>query len=290
MHDMDWDNIRYFLALARTGTVAAAARTLGVNQTTVSRRITALEQQLDRALFVRSGKGWLLTGGGEQLVILAEHMAEQASAIRRQALADSQALSGLLRVTVADVCTQRLVMPALEAFTRQYPDVELEVVATREELNLALREADVALRATDKPPVNLVGKSVGTLSYGVYATEENRARIEADPQRDDLACITWLGDGHSRPAWVEKSFPNLRRLYRTNELGVIVQMAEHGMGLAQIPCVLGERSPHLHRVAARHVEAGWGLWVLSHVDVRTTARVRIFRDFLWQSLQRQPYI
>lgn len=134
------------------GSVTAAAHVMGVNQTTVSRRISALEDYLGKDLFIRSGKRWLLTTIGEQLVETAERMAEEANAIQCHVLADSQELSGLLRITVADVCTQHLAMPAVKAFTQQYPDVDLEIIATRDELNLTAREADVALRTTDEPP------------------------------------------------------------------------------------------------------------------------------------------
>jgi len=130
MHKLDWDGIHYFLEVVRTGSVSAAALSLNVNQTTVSRRIIALEEHFGKNLFVRSGKRWLITTVGERLISAAEHMAEEADIIGRYVVADSQELSGLLRITVADVCTQHLVTPALKAFTQQYPDVDLEVIAT----------------------------------------------------------------------------------------------------------------------------------------------------------------
>ncbi|MEA3278052.1 MAG: LysR family transcriptional regulator [Pseudomonadota bacterium] len=287
MHSQDWDNVRYFLEVVRSGSVTQAARRLDVNQTTVSRRITALEDRLGKKLFDRFGNGWVITPVGERLVTSAENMAEEANTIERHVLADSQELSGKLRVTIADVCSQYLVMPALQAFAQQYPDVDLEIIATRDALDLAAREADVALRSTDEPPPNLVGRRIGQLAYAIYGTRAILERMQADPDRGDVPCITWLGDGHTRPPWIEKSFPKTRRVYRTSELGVMLQMARKGLGMAQMPRVLVEPDPLLHRIPARYVEAGWGLWVLSHVDLRTTARVRIFRDFLVEELEKQ---
>jgi DNA-binding transcriptional LysR family regulator len=287
MHKLDWDGVHYFLEVVRAGSVSGAAQALGVNQTTVSRRITALEGHLGKSLFVRTGKRWLITTVGEHLIAAAESMAEDANTIERHVMADSQELSGLLRVTVADVCTQHLAMPALKAFTQQYPDVDLEIIATRDELNLAAREADVALRTTDEPPPNLVGKRIGRLAYAVYGTREILERVQNDPTGSDVPCITWIGDGSTRPPWIEKSFPDTRRVYRTSELNLMLQMVSQGMGMAQMPCVFCEPDPLLHRIPARHVEHGWGLWVLSHVDLRTTARVRIFRDFLVAELEKQ---
>lgn len=283
---MDWDNVRHFLEVVHTGSVTRAAKRLGVNQTTVSRRISALEHELGANLFERSGKNWLITAVGEHLMGAAENMAEEADSIKRHALAESQDLSGVLRITVADVCTQRLAMPALRSFAQQYPDVDLEIIATSAELNLAAREADVALRTTDTPPANLVGKRIGRLAYAIYGNRETRDRMWNDPDSGDAPCITWIGDGTTRPAWIEKSFPNTRHVYRTSELGLMLQMVSQGMGMAQMPCVFGESEPSLYRIPARYVEPGWGLWVLSHVDLRTTARVRIFRDFLVAELEK----
>ena len=287
MQKLNWDDIQHFLETVRTGSMSRAAQRLGVNQTTVSRRIAALEAHLGKQLFERSAHGRVLTPVGERLVGAAEQMADEAHAIERQVMAESLELSGVLRVTVADVCTQALAMPAIQSFARQYPEVDLEIIATRDVLDLAAREADVALRSTDTPPPNLVGRRIARLAYAVYGAPEMLERVQTEPDGDSIACITWVGDGHSRPPWIEKSFPNTRRVYRTSELGVMLQMARLGTGIAQIPCALGDPEPGLQRIPARYVEPGWGLWVLSHVDLRTTARVRIFKDFLVAALEQQ---
>jgi DNA-binding transcriptional LysR family regulator len=165
--------------------------------------------------------------------------------------------------------------------------VDMEVIATRNVLDLAAREADVALRSTDEPPPNLVGKRIARLAYAIYGTRAVLDRVKAEPNGGEIPCITWIGDGRTRPPWIEKSFPKTRRIYRTSELGVMLQMARLGTGMAQIPGALGDPDPALHRIPARHVEPGWGLWVLSHVDLRTTARVRIFKNFLVEELEKQ---
>lgn len=287
MHDLDWDNVRHFLEVVRSGSVTRAAQNLGVNQTTVSRRIASLEGHLGKKLFDRSGNGCLITPVGERLVASAEQMAEEAHAIERQILVDSQELSGRLRITVADVCSQHLAIPAIKAFIHRYPEVDIEIIATNDLLDLAAREADVALRSTNEPPSNVVGKRVGRLAYAVYGTQESLQGVQRDTDGAECPCITWSGDGQTRPAWIEKSFPKTQRVYRTNSLGVMLKMAVEGIGMAQLPCVLGDEEPSLHRIPARYVEPGWGLWVLSHVDLRTTARVRIFRDFLVAHLESQ---
>jgi DNA-binding transcriptional LysR family regulator len=286
-HGIDWRDVRYFLEVVRSGSVTQAAIHLGVNHTTVSRRITALEDRLGKNLFERSGRGWVITPAAEQVVAFAESMAEDASNIERQILADSHELSGLLRVTAADHCIERLIMPTMRKFTQRYPQINLELIATADEVDLSAREADVALRGTDNPPPNLVGKRIARIGFALYAIKALIERVSADPEAEDIPCITWVGDGHTRPHWIEKNFPKTQRIYRTTSVGAMLGMAREGIGIASVACVLGDPDPVLGRVPAKYVEPGPELWVLSHVDLRTTARVRIFRDFLVEELKSQ---
>jgi len=287
MHTLDWDDIRHFLEVVRAGSATQAAVRLGVNHTTVYRRIAVLEDKLGKDLFERANSGWVITPVGERIVAYAESMAEEANNIARQVLADSHELRGLLRVTAADHCLERLAMPAIQKFIQRYPEINLEVIATADEVDLAAREADVALRGTDKPPPNLVGKRIGQIAFATYGTQELKQQAEADPDGEDIPCITWVGDGHTRPPWIEKSFPNTRYIYRTTSFSTMLAMACEGIGIAQLSCVLGDPDPRLQRIQARLVEPGTGLWILSHVDLRTTARVRIFRDFLFEELEKK---
>lgn len=282
MQPLDWDNIRHFLQVVHAGSVRQASLQLGVNQTTVSRRISALETQLGNKLFDRSVNGWLITAVGERLIETAEHMEEEAHTIERFALAENQELVGRLRLTVGDICTQQLVMPAIESFIQKYPEVDLEILATRSDLNLTAREADIALRATDNPPENLMGKRIATLAFAVYGNKElyKRTTNNGSP----ASCITWIGDSHTKPPWIEKSCPSTPRIYRTSELSVMYQMTKQGLGFAQMPCALCDPDSELIRIPVKYVEPGWGLWLLSHVDLRTTARVRIFKEFLQEEL------
>ncbi len=287
MHILDWNDVRFFLEVVHSGSVSRAAQHLGVNQTTVSRRISALEDHLGKQLFDRSGHSWVITPVGEKLVSSAETMADEADTIERHVMADSQELSGQLCVTVGGITTQHLVMPALRVFTQRYPNVDLKIIPTQDDLDLAAREADIAVRLTDEPPLNLVGKRIGQLAYSIYGTQEILKEVETNRDNCDVPCITWVGDGHTRALWIERSFSKTRRVYRTSEMGVMLQMVKHGTGIAQIPCVLGDPDPSLHRIPARYIESGWSLWVLSHVDLRTTARVRLFKELLVEELEKQ---
>ena len=284
LHQLDWDDIRHFLEVVRSGSVTRAAERLGCNQSTVSRRIAALERRLSTNLFDRgNGSGWAITPTGERLSATAEQMAEQADTLQRQIISDATEIRGPVRLTLGDCSLQDLVMPAIKQFLEEYPGVNLELIATDEVLNLANREADVALRLTDEPPANVVGKRIATIRYQVYGTL--RWLEEFQVGQRDLPCITWLGDGQTLPPWIRKNFPDTKRVYRVNNAALALGMARHGIGLVQIPCMMGDLTRGIHRIPVDYVEEGWGLWVLSHVDLRTTARVRMFRDCLVKELE-----
>lgn len=287
MQNIDWNDIRHFLEVIRSGSVSKAAIRLDVNHTTVSRRIKSLENQLGHALFDRSNNDWKVTPAGELITAYAESMSENVSTIERQVLADSHELRGTLRVTTASHCLEQLAMPAIHKFIKQFPEIDLEVIVSADELNLASREADVALRGTDQPPPNLLGKRITQIGMAVYGIQVLKEQVEKDPSADNIPCITWTGDGNTRPSWIEKDFPASKRIYRTTSWSGMLAMVREGIGIAQIACILGDTDSRLHRIQTKYVEPGPGLWVLSHVDLRTTARVRIFRDFLVEELEKQ---
>ena len=284
MQNINWDDLRFCLAVAREGSVTAAARKLDVNHTTVSRRITALEQELNVTLFDRSTSGWLVTPVGETILGSAEHMADEVNSIRRVVQADRQELSGKLRVTSVDICIQRLLLPPLKAFARQYPDIEVELIASTEMLDLSVHDADIAFRSTNEPPPNVVGKHIADFAYAVYAGEELYARYLEDPRGVSAITLSWSAAAGAAPAWLARDFPGMPVRYRVNSLSVVLDMARQGMGFAQLPCALGDMAPELRRVPGTHEEPRLGFWVLSHIDLRTTARIRIFRDFMLEAI------
>lgn len=274
MHETNWDDLRYFIEVVRAGNVTEAGLRLGVNQSTVSRRIASLESALGKALFDRTAKGWVITPVGEKIVTQAEEMAIQANAIHRKIEIDSEEVSGLIKITVSDVCSKRFVMPVIRDFKRDHPEVDVELITADHVLNLANREADIAIQAINEPPPNVVGKRICKLAFHVYGHSDLVKTLlpETPP------CITWIGDGVTLPYWIKKNFPKLKRAYRTNSGVAMFNMCKEGLGLALLPCSLGDEAEELVRIPVEHLEPGQDVWVLSHVDLRTTARVRIFRD------------
>ncbi len=286
MQVMNWDDLHICLIVAQEGSVTAAAKKLNVHQTTLSRRITALEKNLNAHLFDRSTSGWLVTPVGESVMALAETMAEQAMSIERLVRIDRQELSGKLRVTALDICIQRLLLPGLNEFSRQNPEIDIELIASDETLDLSVHDADVAFRGTNEPPANVLGTHIADFAHAVYASHELYARYLDEP--DSVGGITWLGDGTTVPQWMQLSFPKMPVRYRANSLGVAFNMTKQSLGIALLPCGLGDTSARLRRIPIDYSAPSMGFWLLSHIDLRTTARIRIFRDFMLEAIK--PYV
>jgi len=289
MQDFDWDDIRYFLEVVNARSLTKTAEALGVNQSTVSRRISGLEKRLGASLFERSaGSGWILTTAGEEILQSAEHMHDNAQRISREVLKNSSELTGLIKVTTGDAGTQSMIIPTIAGFSRQYPQIELFINISNDTLDLAAREADVAIRVTDAPPPNVVGKRVGTLAMGIYGNEALAARVAGGDR--SVPTIVWTGESIDKPDWLKECFPDSRITHRCNTIPVKIEAAAQGMGVTLLPTVLAERVPELKRIADGPKGGGPGLWILSHVDLRSTARVRVFRDYLVEKFSVQAHL
>ena len=286
MQGIDWQDLRYLLEVVRTGTLTAAANKLGVNQTTVSRRITALETALNAPLFDRTAAGWQITPVGESVMRYVDVIADEVLSIGRLVQIDRQELSGKLRVTAPDACIQGLLMPGLNLFSRMYPEIDIDVIATEAILDLSVHDADVAFRATNKPPDNVLGTHIADFAYTVYASPALYAQFLEDPT--GIGGISWADGGRGAPEWMKTCFPEMQVRYRANSLNVAFNMVRQGLGFAHLPCGLGDASSRLCRVPVEYDSPRIGFWLLSHIDLRTTARIRIFRDFMLDAIK--PFV
>lgn len=279
---MNWDDLRFFLALAREGTVSGAGRVLSVKHTTVARRIAALEDQLGSRLFDRLRGGYAMTQAAENLYPLALAMEETAQAADREVFGLDAQLSGTLKLTASPDVFTSLVAPRLHLFTDQYPGIDLEMLASTGLSDLASRQADIALRLTARPPEYLIGREVLPLRHGIYASSGYLKKKRNGGQR----LILWVGD-REMPEWVNDHFPNGRVVARTNEILTMMGAVKNHLGLARMPCYVGDSEPSLRRIDVALTPSTWGVWVLSHVDLRSTARVRVCRDFLVEIIEQQ---
>lgn len=279
---LSWDDFRFVRAIAEKRSLAGAASALGVNHSTVFRRLGQIEEQLGSRLFERSRIGYELTPCGEEMVKLAARMAEEIVAFERNVAGHDLRPSGELRITTNDTLLVHLLTGVLAGFRRAYPDIMIDVVVANEALNLSKRDADVAVRATDRPPEVLVGRRLCGIPWAVYGA---RGRKDAgfDPSRDG-AQAAWVGLSdslmHLKAAkWLREHAAEARVVYRVNTVLGLAEAASAGIGLALLPCFIGETTAGIARLSAPIPEIETGLWILTHADLRHTARVRAFMDF-----------
>ncbi|MHA1565691.1 MAG: LysR family transcriptional regulator [Alphaproteobacteria bacterium] len=280
----NWDDLRYFLAVARRGSIRGAAIMLKVNHSTVSRRIDAFEKKLGVRLFERFPTGYFLTQAGEEMLQSAERIESEVAAVDRLVAGRDARLAGLLRVALHDSLAQMLLMPDLAAFCDLYPEIELELVISHSMADLTRREADIAIRISNDPPESLVGRRILKFATAIYASVDY---LDLHDPATDAANSTWIGwaDSVPDPQWVRDS-PYPLALARNRIHSPLAQLAaaKAGMGLSMLPCFMGDTEPSLRRLPPATATPSRDIWLLTHEDLRHTARVQRFLDFMAKAI------
>lgn len=280
---MNWDDLRFFLAIARAGSLTAAARQLGVNQSTVSRRLAAMEGQLGARLFERGGDGHALTAAGGEVLETAENVEDEVLRIDRRVVGRDTRLRGRLRVTCVDMWAASLA-PHFARFVAEHPEIDLTVATSYQHLSLARREADVAIRATDKPPDTLIGRRLLTLAFAVYGAAEVVDALGREPDPSELTWIGWESEAYNR-LFIKDHYPTAQFRHRVDSLVVMRALVRAGLGVTVFACWRGDSDPRLRRVYAQPItDSGLHVWVLAHPDVRRAARVRAFTKFISEAI------
>jgi len=282
---IDWDDVRYFLAAARGGSVRAAAKTLGVNHATVLRRIAQLEERLGAQMFERLPSGYRLTPAGEEVLEFANQMEASSHQLEMRVLARDQSARGLLRVTLPPFLATHLLMPDLADFARVHPEIEMEILSTGEVANLTNREADVAIRiVSDRKtlPLNLHGLKGPELFACVYIARDRLAAWRAgatDPIRPIV-----IG-GHGIPDWADEGEIRATGIpFRTPDADTQIAAARQGIGMTWLPCFVGDADRLLARVPGVEPKTQAILWLLTQGETRKTKRVRLFTEFVSRRL------
>lgn len=280
-----WDDLRIALALAEAGSVRSASRALGVSHSTVLRRLAALESSVGVRLFERKVEGYEVTPAGQDVFDTASELHEVVTALERRVAGRDQRLSGAVRVTLPDPLLS-FFLPVLRDFNREYPDIEVTLAVGVSYLDLAHREADIAIRLAAEPPPDLVGRRVATVATGIYGTD----KYLAGRSTRDLASldwVTWAEDSQMAFAqWVKKNVPKAHIALRATAPWALRDAVNADLGVTVLPCATGDREPTWRRVRlVREITAP--IWVLTHRDLRATPRVRALRDFLVAGIESQ---
>lgn len=282
-----WDDFRLCKAIADARSLAGAADILDVNTSTVFRRLGALETRLAARLFDRRRAGYALTPAGEEMVTLAQRIADEVTTIERRIAGRDLKPSGELRVTTNDALIAHGLTPILARFRQAYPEIRLEVVSSNDALNLSRRDADIAIRVSAKPPDTLIGRRISSMAWAIYG-QANELAVESI---DDLAHRHWVmpGDNLSQlkiARAIASQIPRDRIVYTLSTVCGLGEAIEAGIGIGPLPCYIGERMG-LTRILSLDCDSEEAaLWILTHPDIRGSARVRVFLEFVGAELAK----
>jgi DNA-binding transcriptional LysR family regulator len=287
MRDLDWDDLRFFLAVSARGSISGAAKFLNVNHSTVLRRLASLEKRLGARLFDRLPNGYELTAQGEELRNRLRRVSEQIESAQRSLGGRDLSLSGAIRVTTTDTLLHGLLMPYLAEFRALNPAIQMEIVINNTFLNLTQREADIAVRPSNVVPENLVGRRVGRLRTAIYGS---KSYLKKNAKKKEWAAHDWVAPDEAlshlaQAKWMRENIPEDRSVVRVDSLLGMAAAVRRGMGVGMLLCLLADEEKELVRLAEPLDELETDLWILTHPALKGVARIKAFTDFLYDSLR-----
>jgi DNA-binding transcriptional LysR family regulator len=288
----DWNDLRYFLAIAREGTLAGAARELGVDATTVGRRLAALEAALGSRLVDRTPSGLALTDAGRGIRSAVEEMEALALAAERRASGEDARLEGVVRITLTEAFAVEVLLPRLAPFRERHPGIELCFLTDYGSLDLARREADIAVRLTRPQEDTLVARKVGEIAIAPYAAGDYLERRGVPDPAHGFAGHDVIGYVDAAAKWPEarwlaEAAASAHVAVRCNSVLSVVAATAAGLGVGVMPCLCGDREPGLRRVAPLIASLRRDIWLVVHQDLQHNARVRATLHFLAELIHRE---
>jgi DNA-binding transcriptional LysR family regulator len=282
----DWNDLRYFLAVARHGSTIQAAKVLGVNQSTVQRRITALEEHLGRPLFERHPDGYRLTALGDELRPIAERVETNVTDFSRRVASSGTELIGTIRVTCPETAGYRMMKsPLMDTFHARFPGLRVEVVMVDRLLDLAKGEADVAFRTAAPKDDALVVRKVAEVPWAVFASRSyvDRHGFPKTPEEignHDVIQFDGPIADHTAARWMKAMAPHARVTVRCTSTPALVLAVKSGAGVSPLPVIAVEAEPDLVCLFDSIAELRLPFYLLIHRDMQKTPRVRAFCDFV----------
>jgi len=285
---MEWSDLKIILAICRTGSLSAAARILELNHSTIFRRINNIEKNMGVRFFERLPQGYAMTEAGEAAMKAAERIEIDVLGLTREIQGKDLRLQGTIHVTAPAGISLTLLGPHLARFCKTHPDIHINLTATSHTLELSRREVDLAIRVTKKPPDTSIGRRICNFKTSIYATRSylNKHKNTGLDEHNWLLTddqMEWL------PASIRKNKEKekIKVVYSSNNILAVLNAAKEGLGIAPLPCFIGDSERKLHRVIDPPEELTSELWVLTHSDLRNTARVRALLTFLHMAFSEQ---
>jgi DNA-binding transcriptional LysR family regulator len=279
----DWEDLHHFVALAREGTLSAAARALGVDHATVARRVAALETSTGLKLVDRRARSTTLTGDGKRIAAIATPMEEAAFAVGRTAQAAKPGVDGEVTISAPPNFASSVIAPQLLRLRRQHPRIRIKLIGEKRQASLSRREADLALRLMRPVESGLYVRKIGSFGFSLYGTP---AYLRETPPHA-FAFISYDASLADSPqeVWLRTIVGNRDVVLRTNDLQTQLTAARAGLGLAVLPHYLGDSEPGLQRLVVTQKEVSRDVWLLVHRDLRQVPAVRAVMEFLVSCLK-----
>jgi len=289
---LEWNDLRHVLAIGRSGSLGAAAASLGLDHSTIFRRLNAIERNLEVKLFERFAAGYQPTDAGERLIAAAERMEAEVLAVDRDVAGRDARLSGRLRVTASETLAYRFLTLEIARFSGIHPGIAVELTIDNRQLDLSRRETDVALRAARPADAGLFGRKLAEISWAIYGSSRYLAKRRAPRSVRELADHALIGWSSAAPAvqaaeWLARHVPAESLVYRSSSLINQFIAAKAGIGLALLPCYLGDGEAGLKRVLPPVPGLLPELWMITHDSLKTTARVRAFMELVGDGIRHQ---
>lgn len=275
-----WSDLRIFLAIARKGTLGAAARVVGLSQPTMGRRLSALEADVGETLFQRTKQGFVLTAEGAAIVPHAERIEIEAQALMRRIGTGDRQLAGLLRLSSSDWFGVHVLTPVIAAFACLHPRVEIELLTDARLYSLSRREADLAFRITPFDEPDVVSRRLVEIQYGAYMSVGSPRPRVGDGAGTALVTMNTAFEEMPDAVWLKRTLPNATVVARSNNRDVQGRLCAEGLGLAVLPRPLGDKLVGVERVDLGEAPPPRSTFVGYHRDLKRLARLRALLDLL----------
>jgi DNA-binding transcriptional LysR family regulator len=287
-----WDDLRFVLAIGRSGNLAAAAAALSVNHSTMFRRLNALEAAIGSKLFERLASGYRPTDAGQRLIEAAERMEAEALALDRDLTGRDARLSGQLRVTCSETLGLKVLTPLIRAFRDKHPGIVVDLSVDNRQVDMARREADVAIRATRPTEGDLFGRKIADVQWGFFSAPDYLKRHGTPKRHSDLGSHQLIGWTDTAPqtkagSYLSRQVPHATIGFRTNGFVNQYVAARAGLGIALLPVYLAADDNDVVPVLGRLSDLVTEMWIVTHRSLKDTARVRSFMDDVGDGVKRE---
>jgi molybdate transport repressor ModE-like protein len=282
--DMNWDDLRLFLAVARSGSISGAAKQLGVQHSTISRRMRQFELKLGARLIERKKGGYELTQAGEHVKEAANNIEREILGVDGALIGKDTHLIGPLRVTAINNMASSILMPMFADFCNQHPLVKLHIVVSNLDASLAQRDADVAIRLTNSPPDTLIGKRIVTVASTIYGSRPYIEKLQQENSEPKWIGVDCCG---FHKTWTKQACGEQPHNFISDDTLLTLAAIKEDLGVSILPCFMGDADPALERYCEPDPAYNLGLWILLHPDLKRTARVLTFRDHMTSAINEK---